>query len=252
MQISKSFSPDELRSSFEWSQKVFSNLVPDEKQLQLTEAQKCDKYNCLKAFQMCLEDEFGQTSMEILQTYIKQKKKQDLQEQILRAAKQKMEDTPAEELMKEFNILYSNGAESIEDDHDLFDEQPEMFKVQPSDFKNDVEYANAIIKKVRRTHSIDDRLENARRESISTNHTTRNIWPTSLSCPLLKNGQSSTSELQECYFVKAIVPIQKQTYQITYSADNLTAKPKFKLFGDGEKVHDHVIFGILTAKNFVG
>ena len=100
MQISQSFSPADLRSSFEWSQKVFSNLVPDDKQLQLTEAQKCDKYNCLKAFQMCLEDEFGPESKEILQTYIKQKKKQDLQEQILRAAKQKTEETSAEELMK--------------------------------------------------------------------------------------------------------------------------------------------------------
>ena len=89
----------------------------------------------------------------------------------------------------------------------MFDEQPEMFKVQPSDFKSDIEYANAIIRKVRRTHSIDDRLENARRESISTNHTTRNIWPTSLSCPLVKNGPASTHELEDHYFVKAIVPV---------------------------------------------
>ena len=127
-----------------------------------------------------------------------------------------------------------------------------MFKVQPSDFGSDIEYANAIIKKVRRTHSIDDRLENARRESISTNHTTRNIWPTSLSCPLVKNGPVSPHELQDHYFVKAIVPVQKQTYQITYCADNLTAKPKFKLFGDGERVQDQVIFGVLTANNFAG
>ena len=189
-QVTDTYTADDLRSSFEHSSKVFNSLVPDEKQMQLTEAQKCEKYNCLRAFQICLEDEFGESSQQILDKYVNEKKKQDLQEEILRAVKIKMGETPGEELMKQFSVLYSKGAQIIEDDHDLVDEQPEIFKVDPREFQNDLEYTNAIIKKVRRTHSIDDRMENARRETISMNYTTKNIWPSSLSCPLVKDPES--------------------------------------------------------------
>ena len=122
--------------------------------------------------------------------------------------------------------------------------------MNPSEFKDDVEYTNAIIKKVRRTHSIDDRLENARRETISMNYTTQNIWPTSLSSPLVKD--SETNELRQTYFVKAMVPLKKQTYETTYDINNLASKPKFKKIGDAEIVDDQVIFGVLTSDNFVG
>lgn len=59
-------------------------------------------------------------------------------------------------------------------------------------------------------HSIDDRLENARKESLSQNFTTRNVQPTSLSCPLVNKGDHA---LQDKYYIKAMVPVWKQTYR---------------------------------------
>jgi len=47
-----------------------------------------------------------------------------------------------------------------------------------------------VIKHVRRTHLIDDRLENARKESISKNYTTITAYPSSLSHPLLTKNSS--------------------------------------------------------------
>ena len=52
--------------------------------------------------------------------------------------------------------------------------------------------------------------------------------------------------------MKAMVPVKKQTYETVYDVRNLTAKPKFKQVGDAESVNDQVIFGVLTADNFVG
>jgi len=47
------------------------------------------------------------------------------------------------------------------------------------------------------------------------------------------------------------VPVCKQTYEQTYNVDNLGEKPKFKIIKQ-EFIKDQVIFGILTANNFVG
>ena len=104
-----------------------------------------------------------------------------------------MESTPDEVLMKQFQIIgltdtkfaNSNDPDKDEADLDELDDIPEIFKVDPNDFENDIKYTRAIIKHVRRTHSIDDRMENARKESISKQYTTRNVWPTALSTPLV-------------------------------------------------------------------
>ena len=50
----------------------------DEKSVQLSEAQKVDKYNCLRAFQMCLQDGFQEESVGVLNGYLGKKKKEDL------------------------------------------------------------------------------------------------------------------------------------------------------------------------------
>jgi hypothetical protein len=106
---------------------------------------------------------------------------------------------------------------------------------------------------VRRTHSIDDRLENARKESISKNYVTRNIWPTALRCPLVETASGSGgAELHDSYYVKAMVPICKSTYRQCYNPRDLVSeKVQFKLINQ-EYLRDPVIFGVLTAKNFVG
>jgi len=50
-----------------------------------------------------------------------------------------------------------------------------------NDYLNDLDYTQAVIKHVRRIHQIDDRMENARKESISKNYVTNTVWPSSLS-----------------------------------------------------------------------
>ena len=174
-----------------------------------------------------------------------------------------MESTPDEVLMNQFQIIGQNDGKSAkidpidpekdEADLDELDDIPEMFKVEPKDFKNDIEYTRTIIKHVRRTHSIDDRMENARKESISKQYTIRNVWPTALSCPLVApaKGANADHEPQDNYYVKAIVPICKQTYEKSYNVDNLRERPKFKIIKQ-EFIKDQVIFGILTANNSLG
>lgn len=73
----------------------------------MTDAQKVEKYNCLRALQMCLESDFDRTSSETLAGYLKVKKKEDLQNFILNACHQKITSTPDEELMREFGLLNS-------------------------------------------------------------------------------------------------------------------------------------------------
>ena len=129
----------------------------------------------------------------------------------------------------------------------MIDEKPIIFNLEPSDFKSDLEYTRAIIRQVRRTHSIDDRMENARRDSISKVYTTLNIWPTALRAPMVKE-----EALRDLYYVKAMVPICKETYRQCYNPKNLvTEKVKFKLTKE-EYLKDQVIFGVMTAENFVG
>jgi len=71
----------------------------------------------------------------------------------------------------------------------------------------------------------DDREEEARSESISKIYKTKNIWPSSLSHPLvLQPG----NKLQDEYYIKAIVPVCcEQLHQIN-NADKPSDKPKFK------------------------
>lgn len=95
---------------------------------------------------------------------------------------------------------------------------------------------------------IDDRFEDARRETISRNYTTMNIWPTCFSEPLVKPG--SKSELQDHYFIKAMVPISKSRYEQEFKS--VGEKPKFKLIEGPTPMRDPVIFGVLTAKNYMG
>lgn len=92
-----------------------------------------------------------------------------------------------EEVFQSFNV---NSQNSTEDDaDDIFDEVPEIFKVEPEDFDGDeTAYTKAIIRHVRKTHSIDDRLENARKESISKNYTTHTEWPSCLREKFQVNG----------------------------------------------------------------
>ena len=90
----------------------------------------------------------------------------------------------------------------------MIDEKPIIFNLEPSDFKSELEYTRAIIRQVRRTHSIDDRMENARRDSISKVYTTLNIWPTALRAPMVKEEAP-----RDLYYVKAMVPICKETYR---------------------------------------
>ena len=80
-----------------------------------------------------------------------------------------MESTPDDVLMNEFQSIGRADVDTDQDEGDLdgLDDIPEIFKVDPSDYKNEIEYTRAVIKHVRRTHSIDDRMENARKESIS-------------------------------------------------------------------------------------
>ena len=132
---------------------------------------------------MCLENDFDEASTETLQSYLKTKKKEDLQNDILRSCSQQIAATPEELLTKEYGLKDGTLREEDEVDEeaqDLFDEKPGIFRIEPGDFEDELAYARAVIKQVRRTHSIDDRLENARKESISKNYTTRNIWPTVL------------------------------------------------------------------------
>jgi hypothetical protein len=103
--------------------------------------------------------------------------------------------------------------------------------MKPEDFKDELAYTKAVIKSVRRTHSIDDCMENARKESLSKNFFTRNIWPTALSAKVVEEGSDQASPmLKDTYFVKAIVPICKNTYRQSYNPKELVAeKVKFKL-----------------------
>ena len=59
MLIESTYDRRDIEQSFELTQKWFSRMpCQDEKQIHFTEAQKVDKYNCVRAFQMCLEDDF--------------------------------------------------------------------------------------------------------------------------------------------------------------------------------------------------
>lgn len=123
-----------------------------------------------------------------------------------------------------------------------------MFSLKPEDFPSEIEYTRAVIRHVRRMHSIDDRMENARRETISTNFTTRNVFPTALSCPLVADD----GEAQDHYYIKALVPVCKTIFEQEFSPSNPAVKPKFKRVGDPELLKDQTVFGVLTARNFAG
>lgn len=121
------------------------------------------------------------------------------------------------------------------------------FRLNPSEFSSDTAYTKAVIKHVRRTHMIDDRLDDARRESISKMYTTKNVWPSSLSHPLVK----ANGDLQDAYFVKAIVPVCSEKFRQINNPDRPCDRPKFKKVAE-RYLADEVIFGVLTANNHVG
>lgn len=127
-----------------------------------------------------------------------------------------------------------------EDDEDQdIDDTPPIFKFDPSAYPSEIEYTRAIIKHVRKAHWIDDRLENARRESISRNFTTTNVFPKCMQTPLVSSSDSAP------YFVKAIVPICKATYSEVFSVENPCQKPKFMLQAENY-LQDQIIFGVIT------
>jgi hypothetical protein len=57
----------------------------------LTEAQKVEKYNCLRAFEMCLLKDFDESSTNVMTKYLDERKKTDLQNAILKMCQQKVE-----------------------------------------------------------------------------------------------------------------------------------------------------------------
>jgi len=101
--------------------------------------------------------------------------------------------------------------------------------MKESDFPDNIAYTRAIVKQVRQTHSIDDRLENARKESISKENTTRNVFPTSLSNCLVDQDESGLKWKHKSYYVKAMIPICKETFREEFSLQRPHDKPKFKL-----------------------
>jgi hypothetical protein len=134
-----------------------------------------------------------------------------------------------------------------EEEQDL-DEKPAIFKIEPEQFSSEIEYTRAAIRHVRRAHQIDDRLENARRESISRNFTTTNVFPSSFSSPLTKGANT----FQDYYFIKAMVPVCKTTFKAEFSRSHPTKKPTFKRAGEPAPQEDPLIFGVLTAMNNLG
>ena len=107
--------------------------------------------------------------------------------------------------------------------------------------------SDACRKHVRKTHLIDDRMDDARREGISKMYSTKNVWPASLSHPLVKpNG-----DLQDAYFIKAIVPICNEQFKQINNPQKPCERPKFKKVAQRLLAND-VIFGVLTANNSVG
>jgi hypothetical protein len=65
---------------------------------------------------MCLENDFDEASTETLQSYLKTKKKEDLQNDILACCSKQVQETPDEYLTKDFGLL--NGIPHDEDDFD--------------------------------------------------------------------------------------------------------------------------------------
>ena len=130
------------------------------------------------------------------------------------------------------------------------DDKPAIFKIDKSDYKDDAAYTRDIIRHVRKAHQVDDRLENARRETISRNFTTSNVWPKALSTPLVKDPVAKS--FQDHYYVKAMVPICKTVYETEFCQAQMTQKPAFKKVGEPALLNDQIIFGVLTAKEHAG
>lgn len=132
----------------------------------------------------------------------------------------------------------SQANEEIDEEtlHDLENQVGAYGRLKRSDFPNDFAYTKAIIRHVRRAHSIDDRLENARRESISNNFLTRTKQPQALSTTMPTADGN--------YHLKAIVPLAKSFYR------TIPRKPKpiFELI-ETMILKEQRIFGVLTAKH---
>jgi hypothetical protein len=70
MQIQTKYTKQEFLGSLEYANKVFSQVPQETTPPQLTDPQKVEKYNCLRAFQMCLESGFDDKSKETLANYL--------------------------------------------------------------------------------------------------------------------------------------------------------------------------------------
>ena len=124
----------------------FFAQVPTEDRITgiLTEAQKVEKYNCLRAFEICLKNNFDENSQKLMNNYLDERKKFDLQNSILSLCNKRLAMTKEEDLMYE--------SDSGDDSECDLEEKPLIFQLEPSDFKSDLEYTRAVIKQVRRTH----------------------------------------------------------------------------------------------------
>lgn len=171
---------------------------------------KVEKYNCLKAFELILKGD--KKSKATVTKFMARLKRRDLQAEIIQKLSDRVMMSDEFELAEQQAQLLGVQYDQEEVEEDLDDKHP-IFKLEPSQFSSDIEYTREIIRSVRRTHCIDDQKENMRRDTISSIFTTRNLWPSALSSPLVKQDGS----FQDHYYVKAIVPILKQTYTEEFS-----------------------------------
>ena len=146
---------------------------------QPNEEQKVNRYNATKLLQLNLDSNFTGHYRTVLDDYSTKWKKEDLQNRWLSAAEAIMIGVSDEWVYRK-SLKMATAELDDETIHDLENQVGAYGALKRSDFKNDFAYTKAIIRHVRRAHSIDDRLENARKESISNNFLTQTKHPFAL------------------------------------------------------------------------
>ena len=153
---------------------------------------------------MNLDSSFTGHYRKVLDDYSAKWKKEDLQKRWLSSAEAIILGVSDEWVYRK-SLKMATAELDDETIHDLENQVGAYGALKRSDFKSDFAYTKAIIRHVRRAHSIDDRLENARKESISNNFLTQTKHPFALRQEMPTSGG--------IYHLKAIVPLAKSFYR---------------------------------------
>ena len=243
---------------------------------QLTDQQRVDRFNDLRALQLLMESGFDDSEVTWIDTFLQNEKVRRTKQEAMEYYEKRMDTidhkfvyTQYQKHVKRLEQARQRSAAGVneedadlvndlldsckfseamqfsepqaEDEDELGSTEPEAFKLNVEDFKKGVDYVKGYVRETRKLHRSDARNEVRRRESLGYSFKTENLQPKAMRKPLVDKAGKALGG--ESYHLTAIVPVLKETYRAKF---NGTKKPNYTRT-ETEPMRDSHVMGVLTA-----